>query len=538
MDKYNLRISVMGNENIINSIKKVETIDRLSVSCIKIDVADENTYNTADVIIFDANQNIRDIYKVYRKKAPYCVIVLVCEDEDIMDISLKYQDEIFDIWKNDCCALFNYRVRNFLFRMRDYLDAELAQKQLDTLIDSVPDLIWFKDVIGSHIKVNDSFCKTVNKTKEQIKYRGHCYIWDLDIAEYEQGEYVCMETEEVVIKEQGTFLFDEKVKISDEMRQLKTYKSAIVGRNGETLGTVGLARDVTDIWNTHAEFKTLINHLPFPMMIVNKDYNFVSANDEFDNIFGVLSDLSDFDISIFGKKFFNSDIAMKKELNNVIESKLINNGKTLTFSIEKSPIYDVFQELNGYFFIFNDITTQKEYEQKLKLISQTDDLTGLNNRIAIRNYFDANHSNVINNKTPISVMMLDIDYFKNYNDMYGHVSGDKILTSVGDILNKISQDDNDIFVSRYGGEEFLIVALNKSVDETKNIATNIQSMLREYNIENKSSEISDVLTVSIGISYYPEINNTHSVSELIKSADKMLYKAKDSGRNTYAFSNN
>ncbi len=334
----------------------------------------------------------------------------------------------------------------------------------------------------------------------------------------------------VVIEEQGTFLFDEKVKISDEMRQLKTYKTALIGRNGETIGTVGLARDVTDIWNTHAEFTALINHLPFPMMILNDKYEFVSANSKFDNIFETIDDFAKFDINDFGQKYFGQNISMQDKKDHIMQTRMASDRGVLSFSIEKSAIYDVFNELTGYFYIFDDITMQKEYEQKLRLISQTDELTGISNRIGIRKYFDANYKVAIENKIPVTVMMLDVDFFKNYNDTYGHVSGDNVLSIVGEILNSLTLDKN-IFVARYGGEEFLLVALGKTFDESNKIALKIKAELSNRSIKHKSSPVLDIITASIGVAYYTNINDSISVSALVKTADDMLYEAKNTGRN-------
>ena len=98
---------------------------------------------------------------------------------------------------------------NVLRYRKEREDAVLNQKYLDTLIDNLPDLIWFKDARGSHLKVNHSFCQAVNKTKSQIEGRGHYYVWDLDPDEYANGEYVCLESEEIVLNKKETCLFDE-----------------------------------------------------------------------------------------------------------------------------------------------------------------------------------------------------------------------------------------------------------------------------------------------------------------------------------------
>lgn len=140
---------------------------------------------------------------------------------------------------------------------------------LDALIDSVPDLIWFKDTRGAHLKVNDGFCQMVHKTKQQCEGRSHYYIWDIDPEEYQKGEFVCMESEEQVMQEKKTCVFDEKIKgLDGHMMQFRTYKSPIFDFDGTLLGTMGVAHDVTDWKNKSAELNVMLNTLREPAMVI------------------------------------------------------------------------------------------------------------------------------------------------------------------------------------------------------------------------------------------------------------------------------
>ena len=118
---------------------------------------------------------------------------------------------------------------------------------LHTAINMLPDLIWFKDVKGSHLKVNDAFCECVAKEKSDVEGRGHYYIWGLTEEMYKKGEFVCLETEQAVLEKRCTCVFDEQVQDQNgKLRELKTWKAPLFDRDGEELiGTVGIARDVT-----------------------------------------------------------------------------------------------------------------------------------------------------------------------------------------------------------------------------------------------------------------------------------------------------
>lgn len=112
----------------------------------------------------------------------------------------------------------------------------------ETAFDSLPEMTWFKDVRGSHLAVNKKFCEIVGKDKSQIYKRGHYYIWDITPEEYAEGEYVCMESEEVVMDARKTCVFEEEVKLPDgTTKQYMTYKSPLIDKDGTLFGTCGIA---------------------------------------------------------------------------------------------------------------------------------------------------------------------------------------------------------------------------------------------------------------------------------------------------------
>lgn len=110
----------------------------------------------------------------------------------------------------------------------------------DATINNVPNLVWYKDKNGIHEKVNDSFCRTVDKTKAQVEGRGHAYIWDV-----EEDDPACIESENEVMRRRQTVVSEEQVKTREGMRLLTTYKSPLYDLDGSVMGTVGVAIDVT-----------------------------------------------------------------------------------------------------------------------------------------------------------------------------------------------------------------------------------------------------------------------------------------------------
>ena len=162
-----------------------------------------------------------------------------------LDAALLVQ--LDDVWQVPISAkLLEAKIAKLFAAIKKDKDYHLTQNYFETLINSIPPLIWYKDIRGAHLKVNDSFCAAVGKEKSDVEGRGHYYIWDLKPEEYAAGEYVCLETEEEVLQAQKTLLFDEKVKTRRGLREFKTYKSPLYDDKQILIGTVGCAIDVTD----------------------------------------------------------------------------------------------------------------------------------------------------------------------------------------------------------------------------------------------------------------------------------------------------
>jgi two-component system cell cycle response regulator len=172
---------------------------------------------------------------------------------------------------------------------------------------------------------------------------------------------------------------------------------------------------------------------------------------------------------------------------------------------------------------------------KLKKISSHDSLTGIANRHGFDEYFSQEIKRAGRAKAALSLIMIDIDYFKNFNDTYGHQAGDKCLVEVAKVLNESLGRSEDL-VARYGGEEFILILPGTDKNGALSFADNLRAKVEGLKIEHSDSLANKFVTISLGVfTCFPDQKTT--AETVIENADKALYKAKKQGRNQFASGN-
>lgn len=166
--------------------------------------------------------------------------------------------------------------------------------------------------------------------------------------------------------------------------------------------------------------------------------------------------------------------------------------------------------------------------EELHLLSTTDSLTGMANRRHFENCYDSEWRRAVRAQDSLAIIMIDIDFFKNYNDEYGHQAGDECLKQVSSALMAYAQRSGEL-IARYGGEEFIVLLPRMSLAGGQHIAESMCRKISELGIEHKGSDQKRV-TISIGIAaMIPSLQD--APDSLLKDSDRMLYQAKASGRN-------
>lgn len=198
------------------------------------------------------------------------------------------------------------------------------------------------------------------------------------------------------------------------------------------------------------------------------------------------------------------------------------------FWVENSitPNFDEFKNIIGFTSVYNDITDKKRISE----LSITDFLTNLYNRRHFSTVFDIELKRAIRDSKNFILMILDIDFFKQYNDTYGHDGGDEVLKKVSKALKSTLKRSHD-FLFRLGGEEFGIITSDIDYLGIVELSNKLIQSVIDLKIEHKTSSVKDCVTISIGTQIIKTTFNNLDESKIFKLADTALYEAKQEGRN-------
>lgn len=324
------------------------------------DRADAALTGRADLILADVRQEDAEetlAFLLSHKRKDAEVILLVDKEQSALLTAKEDAEDIADIWVMPLTeSEFRFHLIRWQKTHKMRKDFWQTQNYLDTTINCVPHLIWYKDKEGAHMKVNQAFCGAVNKTMEQIEGRGHYYIWDITPDEYEKGEFICMESEYEVMEKRETCIFDETVKIGDSMRELKTYKAPLFDLDGSVMGTVGVAIDVTQ------------ERLYEQMMIRNANTDFLTGLYNRRYVYEFIDNQEDGHLSVFC-----IDLDHFKSVNDIFghhegDKALVLTAKTLQDCMPEGLI----ARMGGdeFLVVITGARTEEEVEQTRKMIKE------------------------------------------------------------------------------------------------------------------------------------------------------------------------
>ncbi len=234
--------NMIHKDDFFETIKEIPPLGNFSHEFREGSAPEAGNTAWADVIFVDlrsgdAGETVKFLLAEKKKETG---LVLLAGKEQMAQFS-EVLPEILDVW------FLPMSRQEIVFRFSHWqrvskLDREFRETThfFETAINSVPNLIWFKDKDGVHEKVNDSFCRTVNKSREQVQGRRHAYIWDV-----EEDDPACIESEREVMEKKKTCVSEETIQTGEGKKLLTTYKSPLYDFDGSVMGTVGVGIDIT-----------------------------------------------------------------------------------------------------------------------------------------------------------------------------------------------------------------------------------------------------------------------------------------------------
>jgi len=305
-------------------------------------------------------------------------------------------------------------------------------------------------------------------------------------------------------------------------------KQITKGANSEMLNDTS-----KDILNQLHIFKALAENTH--AIISAKDLNgyYLFVNTEYCRLFHL--DKSAFighrDIDIFpaetAQKFRETDLlAQQSEDGITVESRVPIDGSIREFLTSKFPIRNEYGQVYATGLVATDINDMKVMQSQLIRYAETDSMTGCYNRRKLFDIAESELDRARRYQYPMSVLMCDLDHFKNINDTYGHAVGDMVIKRFAAICQKVLRKQDAL--GRVGGEEFSIILPHTDADEAIQLAARIQQELASSQGV-KADEQDIAVTVSIGITQLSA--DTSNFDELLHESDKAMYEAKHAGRN-------
>jgi diguanylate cyclase (GGDEF)-like protein/PAS domain S-box-containing protein len=313
---------------------------------------------------------------------------------------------------------------------------------------------------------------------------------------------------------------------------------------------IGMAIDVTDRRNAEEtlQWKTtfleaLVHSSHDGILILDNRMQKVLQNDRLVQMLKMPQDIAETEDEAQRIKFLMRAIKDPRDFYGKLMYLYNHSGEIIKseFELKDGTVVDTFSypvtgkdggEQYGRIWMFRDITEVRRYWDILESLSTTDGLTEISNRRRFDEFLEREWLRSMREHAELSLILIDIDYFKQFNDRYGHLAGDECLKQVAGVLKKTVQRAGDL-AARYGGEEFACILPRTEQKRAGIVAQKIADEIAGLRIRHEGSAVADHVTISIGLAtLVPERGQEYS--DLIRMADQNLYSAKQRGRNRVA----
>ncbi len=337
---------------------------------------------------------------------------------------------------------------------------------------------------------------------------------------------------------------DSQLKEETRLAEILEENRMLLGLYEDAIGRANTKTTEAEV--ARIEFNQIFDAVADPTWVVNDRYEVVRINRAFLDLLRVKEKET-----ALSKKCYEllpspschiaqcplKHIRKTKQRLEIEEEREISPDRKVPFLMTAMPLFGLASELVGMVQHFKDITERKHYEDALKQanrelerLAAVDGLTGLANRRIFDERLHAEWDRMAREQQPFSIIICDIDFFKNYNDYYGHLSGDACLKAVAMCIKSAVQRPADL-AARYGGEEFGILLPNTHSGGACYLAEKIRTAICSMKRKHARSAVSDSVTICLGVATVVPSTQCDGAEKLLKAADQALYVSKMDGRN-------
>ena len=432
-----------------------------------------------------------------------------------------------------------YNFFNYYRKNSDLINTiKIKNKDLNTfktVLDEVGAYVFTKDLNGCYTFANNLVLELFNKSIKDVLGKDDTHFFDLKSSnELRENDIRVLQYGEVIEKEEKNI-----IKETGETRIYLSVKKPLYSENNEIIGMCGISTDITERKNLESKMSeqkylldTILNNVDAYIYMKDSNRNFRYANTKVAELFNKpiedIIDKKDTEVLPLDmantfweldKKVFESNEKQADE-----ESIVDPKGEMKHYWSVKLPF--TLNEEKMLIGFSSDITEVYLLKEELKKLSITDSLTNLYNKRHFDDIATSEYRRSIRHHIDMSIVILDIDFFKKINDTYGHASGDVILQTASNNCKSLIRTEDTL--CRIGGEEFAILLPNTKISAAVDLAERIR-IFQEKQILTGDWQGDIKITFSLGVSQLKSTDNSYE--DILLRADQALYKAKDVGRN-------
>ncbi len=410
------------------------------------------------------------------------------------------------------------------------------------LIEALPNPLFFKDTSGHYLGCNRAFEEFTGRSKEDFVGKTVFELQDAETAR------LSAEFDRSLMERPGIQRYETLIQLPsfEAPRYVQISKATFLDASGNVSGLVGIMVDLTDIREAEnnlrkneTQLRLALESAEMATWIWNVGEKTFQASGGFNALFGIKSDVptrlfEDFRAAIHPEDRERTDAALKHALiysdDFRIEMRVLwPDGGTHWIASQGQIIRNPEGRALTLIGVAMNITERKLAEQRIEHMAQHDSLTGLPNRVLLKDRISQAVLHANRGRTPVAVLFIDLDRFKNINDSLGHEAGDRLLQTVAKRIRTCLREGDT--VSRLGGDEFVIVLpeIHGAHDVSIVAAKVLETLSQPYHLHDHDLHVS----ASIGVAIFPE--DGEDAETLMRNADAAMYHAKDSGRANYQF---